>query len=271
MRDKPIGIFDSGLGGLTALKEIARLMPNEDIVYFGDTSRVPYGDKKIETLTTYTRQNLSFLVNSGVKIALAACGTISSVVDFKTLNASVPFIGVVNAACSAAIRTTKNKRIGVIGTESTIKSNSYKNRLIKLLPQVYVKQQECPEFVPLIETGHIDMSSKILVNYAEKYLNDFKNSSIDTIILGCTHYPIIKDVIKSIIGTKVNLVEPGKEAAEKIFSFLQEKNLKSSKSKRGKINIFISGSKENFVKTANLFLQLDIGKNVEVVDISKWR
>ena len=270
MRERPIGIFDSGIGGLTALKEISRIMPNEDIIYFGDTSRVPYGDKNIETIRLYAKQDFSFLMCKSVKLIVAACGTVSSLPDFSCLNPGVPAKGVVQPACIAAVKATKNKRIGVIGTNSTVRSNSYKNQIYSLMPEALVYQKACPMFVPIIESGDIKSHKEDLIKYATEYLAAFNSLGIDTLILGCTHYRIIKDVIKAALAEDIKLIDPGKEVASSVFELIKNKDIFTKKHLPGRVEIFISGEKGKFVRIANSFLGIDVEKNVKTIDINKW-
>lgn len=271
MWEKPIGIFDSGLGGLTALKEISKIMPNEDIVYFGDTARVPYGDKDTKTLLLYAKQNLSFLESQDVKLILAACGTISSLAGFPELGSKVPLKGVIDSACASAVKATKNGGIAVIGTDSTIRSGAYGTGIHLIMPEAKVYQRACPKLVPLIESGDIDCFNEILMKHLKEYLNIFKTLDIDTVILGCTHYPLIEDMIREIIGREVSLINPGREVAKSIFKLLKDENKFSCKNSPGNIKIFVSGGKGRFLKTANSFLKRDIEKNIKVVDIDKWK
>lgn len=270
MWEKPIGIFDSGLGGLTALKEISRIMPNEDIVYLGDTGRAPYGDKDDSTLKQYAKQDLSFLESQNVKIILAACGTLSSLADFSELQLNVRLVGVIESACDSAVKVTKNGKIGIIGTSSTINSGTYKKKICSLMPNAVVYQKACPMFVPLIESGNIDCFNSKLMKYAKDYLSVFKELNTDTIILGCTHYPLIETVIRKVVGSNVNLINSGEKAAELVFKLLKSENKLSSKKSSGKIKFFISGEKEKFLKVANSFLENDLKKDIETVNICKW-
>lgn len=270
MQDKPIGIFDSGLGGLTAVKEIVKIMPNEDIVYFGDTRRAPYGDKSRETVTKYTNQILYFLKQHDIKFALAACGTISSIVKFSDLKVDVPISGVLNSACISALNKTENKRIGVIATCATIESNAYKNKLVSLMPGVTVYQQACPMFAPMIESGLALSNKSLILDYAKQYLSGFRNLEIDTLILGCTHYLIIKDVIQAVLGEKIKLIDSGKESAKFVFDKLGQKELLSKKKSRGVCKFFVTDDKYKFLKTANAFLEKDVSRNTNVVNIDSW-
>lgn len=271
MWEKPVGIFDSGLGGLTALKEISKIMPNEDIVYFGDTGRAPYGDKDTKTLLMYAKQNLSFLINQDVKLILAACGTISSLNEFSKLSTTVPLEGVIDSACASAVKATKNGEIAVIGTSSAIKSKAYETKIHSLMPEAKVYQRACPRLVPLIESGKIDYRSESLVKCLNEYLDIFRNSTVDTMILGCTHYPLIESMIKETIGRDIALINSGKEAAKSIFNLFKAERKFSTKNSQGNIEIFVSGDKEKFLKTAGAFLKRDIEKNLNIVDVSKWR
>lgn len=270
MRDNPIGIFDSGLGGLTTVKEISKLMPNENIIYFGDTARAPYGNKEKKTIIKYRKQAANFLVSNNVKFIVAACGTVSSVSDNIKIIKNTPFQGVITPTCETAVKASKNGRIGVIGTTTTIKSKSYLNKILSINPKIMVIQQDCPMFASLIEKGIFTESNKSLVNYANQYLSPFKSSDIDTLILGCTHYPIITDIIKMILGDNIKLIDSGKETAKFIYKKMNDKNLVSHNNKKGKYRFFISSGIYNFSKIANIFLEKNITSNIEIVDINKY-
>lgn len=270
MQDKPIGVFDSGLGGLTALKELSRIMPNENIVYFGDTGRAPYGNKSRETIIKYTKQDINFLMSKDVKFIVAACGTVSSAFDFSSFKCKIPLEGVLLPTCIATIKSTKNGKIGVIGTTATIKSESYKKILLSLNPKLHVYQQDCPTFVNLIEEGLIYKSYPLLLEHTKKYISKFNSYGIDTLILGCTHYSIIKDSIKSVLGNNVNLIDSGKETARFVFRELKKKNLLSSVDSIGKQKFFVSKSIDKFSNTANLLLKKDIKKDVKIINIELY-
>ena len=268
MQDSPIGVFDSGLGGLTAAKEIIKIMPNENIVYFGDTNRVPYGSKKDETIINYALQDINFLMSRNVKFIVAACGTVSSVISNYESLISVPFTGVLYPACLAAIKASKSLRIGVIGTSATIKSNSYKINLCSINPKVNVVQQACPLFAPMIENGFISPDDSLVKETVKKHLSVFEKYDIDTLILGCTHYPIISKAIQNFMGQSVTLIDSGKETAIHVKKALKSLDLMSKRKSRGKCEFFVSGSVENFSRTAGLFLGYDIASNVYKVDIN---
>ncbi len=265
LREKPIGVFDSGIGGLTVVKAMKSILPKEDIMYFGDTKRVPYGGKDKETIMKYARQDIAFLNSMGVKTVIAACGTVSSYLEEIGLKTDVT--GVVNPTCLAAVNATKNGKIGVIGTAAAVNSKSYKQCIANLNSKLKVYQQECSLLVPLIENGCIDDSSADLKRAVEMYTKPFIENEIDTLILGCTHYPIIKSVIQKIIGKEVILVDSGEETAKFVKSILKKKKLDSQRATPGKQNFFVSGDIQKFSNTAKMFLGYDIYENVNKIDV----
>ncbi len=195
--DRPIGVFDSGLGGLTAVKELRRLLPGEDIIYFGDTGRVPYGTRGRDTIVAYARQDIAFLLSKNVKTILAACGTVSSTFPIEeSSRLPVLYNGVVQAAAKAAMQATQNNKIGIIGTEATIASQSYQQALLSLSPHIQSTSNACPLFVPLVENGHFGTDDPMVQIAAEKYLAPIQAAGVDTLILGCTHYPLLSGAIQ---------------------------------------------------------------------------
>lgn len=270
MKDDPIGVFDSGLGGLTAVKEIVKILPNENVIYFGDTGRVPYGNRSIETILNYALQDIAFLNSMKVKFIVIACGTVSSVIHRVSNLIPVPFTGVLTPTCIAAINATKNNRIGVIGTTTTIKSNSYKKQISALNPNVNVLQQDCPLFVPMIENGFISPDNCLVQETVRTHLSVFKNSNIDTLILGCTHYPMIFCAVQNFVGKNVQLINSGKETALYIKNLLKKLNLATSRNTKGSCQFFVSDSTENFSRTANLFLGYNINSRVQKIDVSQY-
>lgn len=270
MKDKSIGVFDSGLGGLTAVKELSDILPNEDIIYFGDTGRVPYGSRSRETIVKYALQDVAFLTSLGVKMIIAACGTVSSVAKDIGNSLSIPFVSVVEPTSMAACKSTRNGKIGVIGTTATIKSNSYKNEINKINNNLQVFVKDCPLFVPLVEGGFISKDDPILKLTVERYLEDLLVSGVDTLILGCTHYPLIKEAISAYLGSGVTIVDSGKETALFASKVLKRTELTNSKSSDGNISFYVSDSTEGFSKTAQLFLGKNITKNVKRVYIENY-
>lgn len=224
---RPIGIFDSGIGGLTVAKEILKALPNESIIYLGDTARVPYGTRSKEVITEFAKELTKFLLKRNVKALVVACNTISAVAleEIEKIS-TVPVIGVVKPAAKKAVQVTKNKRIGVIGTQGTIQSRAYENGIKKLNPNIKVFSVGCPLFVPLAEEGlHNDKVTKLV---AEDYLQDLTVSKIDTLILGCTHYPLLLQAIADTVGDGVILIDSAKPTVEELKRILEEKNLLSN-------------------------------------------
>ncbi|MBI2094925.1 MAG: glutamate racemase [Candidatus Omnitrophica bacterium] len=212
MKEKPIGIFDSGIGGLTVLRQVRREVPKEDIVYFGDTAHVPYGTKSKETITKFSVENVKFLQTFEVKAVVVACNTASSLsLDALKAMFSIPIIGVIEPGAKRALETTKNGRVGVIGTKATIHSGSYEACLKQLDPSVKVFSGACPLFVPLVEEGWLD--GPVVSKVAHVYLDQLKSFKIDTLILGCTHYPLLAETIQKTIGPRVRLVNSAEETA----------------------------------------------------------
>ena len=259
MSEPAIGVFDSGLGGLTAVKELVKVLPHENIVYFGDTARVPYGTRSDKTIKVYARQDADFLLSKGVKLIIAACGTVSSVATELYEDLPVPFTGVVIPTATAAVRATKNGRIGIIGTPATVKSSSYKKEILRQDDRITVYQQACPLFVPLVENGFISADDPIVQLTVERYLSEMKAAGIDTLILGCTHFPIIAEAISNYLGKGVTLIDSGKETALYAANILGNKGLLNNSNTLGNCKYYVSDTVEGFRKTADVFL----GKSVE--------
>ena len=264
MKNKAIGVFDSGLGGLTSVKELMKILPGEDIVYFGDTGRVPYGTRSEDTIKKYTKQDIAFLKSFDIKIILVACGTVSSVALPHIKNEKVKIVGVVEPASRAAVKATKKKKIGVIGTTGTIKSNSYKNLIEKLAPDAEVYQNACPLFVPLVENGYFDHEATRII--VKEYLQPLMDAGVDTIILGCTHYPLLKKVIGETVGRDVVLIDSGKAAADFVKEILEKEDMINEKT-TGDYKFYSSDS-GNFRPLAQIFLEREIDE-VKQIDIEK--
>ncbi len=250
---KPIGVFDSGIGGLTVVKRLAATLPNEDIIYFGDTARVPYGSKSNSTVIEYSIQDTNFLLGKNVKAVIVACNTASSVAinDLKE-KFDIPIIGMIEPGAEMAIKKTKNKRIGVIGTRSTISNQAYSKEIKKIDGSVRVFEKACPLFVPLAEEGWI--GHKATYEIADEYLEEMRNLDIDTLVLGCTHYPILSGVIQKVMGNNLTLIDSGVASAELIKRELQEKGLENDKQKTGKSEFFVSDIPITFKTVAESFL-----------------
>ncbi len=268
MDRRPIGVFDSGLGGLTCVKEIMKIMPNEDVIYFGDTGRVPYGTRERDTLLKYVRQDIRFLETFDIKMIIIACGTASSAaLPWISSEFGTEIIGVVEPAVHAAVNATKTKRIGVLGTSGTIKSGKYPEFIKSICPDAQVFPKACPMFVPLVENGYAD--SDVTGIIAREYLEDIKKNDIDTLILGCTHYPLLKSVIAEIMGSDITLIDSGAAAAHFAFKQLKSRDMLSDKNS-GRYNYYVSDSAADFAKLGGMFLSRPIGESVAKVDIEKY-
>lgn len=269
--DAPIGVFDSGVGGLTVMREIMRQLPNENLVYFGDTARVPYGSKSTETIIRFTRQIIRFLRTKNVKAIVIACNTASALtLDIVRKEIDIPIIGVVIPGARAAVRETKNKKIGVVGTEATIKSNMYTRLMQKSEPEVEVIGKACPLFVPLVEEGFI--KHKITREVIDIYLHDMKNSGIDTLILGCTHYPLLRTVIREYMGEEIHIVNPAYETAMDLKRLLKEKGLENQNLSSGSVaqyDFYSSDAPVKFKEFANSVLPYSIDW-IEQINIEEY-
>ena len=270
MDNRPIGVFDSGLGGLTAVRELKKALPQEDIVYFGDTGRVPYGGRSPKIILEYAKQDIAFLLSKNVKCIMAACGTVSSILPQELAQSlPVPFLGVVESTAKAAAAATKNGHIGVIGTAATIRSQSYAQQLRKQLENCVISARACPMFVPLVENGYLGKGNPITTAIAKEYLQEMAQQNIDTLILGCTHYPLIADIIGDVVGTKVTLIDPGRETAHRLREILQQKGLLGQNT--GNTEYFVSDSVDSFRTISNRFLGEYAGGSVHQIDIDQFQ
>ena len=266
--NRPIGVFDSGLGGLTCVKQIMNLLPGEDIIYFGDTGRVPYGTRSAETITKYSVGDINFLKTFDIKAVVIACGTVSSIaMDYLKEKFDLPIIGVVEPAVSAAVKATKNNKIGIIGTSGTISSGKYAQRIKSLIDSATTISTACPLFVPFVENGYFDHKATRII--AEEYLSEIKSSSADTLIMGCTHYPLLKPLIGDIMGKDTALIDPGYETALYLKEYLLENQLQSDKT-CGTYSFYVSDKVDNFEKLGGMFLSREISGSVHTIDIEKY-
>ncbi len=267
--NRAIGVFDSGLGGLTAVKELMNILPHENIIYFGDTGRVPYGTRSNETIIKYVRQDIKFLLTHQVKAIVAACGTASSVaLDSLKREFEIPLIGVLEPVCKAAVSKTKNKRIGVLGTPGTINSGSYKKGITALMPDAFVYEKACPMFVPLVENGYLQSEATYII--AREYLDSLIENNVDTIILGCTHYPLLEKVITDIVGTGVSIINAGYETALYTKNILTENKLLSNPSAIGCNQYYVSDDVDKFAHLGGMFLGCPIETEVKKIDIETY-
>ena len=265
-----IGVFDSGLGGLTAVRELRRILPGEDIVYFGDTGRVPYGTRGRDIIVEYAKQDIAFLLSKGVKAVIAACGTVSSTLPAEVAaSLPVPYMGVVESAARAAVLGTKTGRIGVIGTPATVASGSYPAAIRRLMPGAAITATACPLFVPLVENGYFGVQNPVTRLVAQDYLKDVKSAGVDTLILGCTHYPLIAPVLVDLMGPGVTLVDVGRAAAQSARHMLERTGLLRAP-RQGKVEYYVSDSTEQFDRLAHIFLGEYAGGSVQRIDIDAY-
>ena len=267
----PVGVFDSGVGGLTVAREIMRQLPNEKIVYFGDTARVPYGSKSKNTIIKYSKQIIRFLKTKGVKAIVVACNTASAMaLEEIQPETDIPIIGVIKPGAKTAVEKTKNKRIGIIGTEATISSNIYKDIICEKDSSVTVVGKPCPLFVPLVEEGWI--KDPVTREVAKRYLDYFRQENIDTLVLGCTHYPLLRNTIGEIMGESVTLVNPAYETAVSLRALLMEKNLAAGNEHRYEGNMYdfyVSDTADKFKQFANSILPFHI-EDIEQINIEEY-
>lgn len=258
MKNRPIGIFDSGVGGLTVVKEIMKALPNEKIVYLGDTARVPYGTKSDQTIKRFSIEDAEFLTHFGVKLIIVACNSASSIA-LPTLRKrfKIPVVGVIKPGARKAIAITKNGRIGIIGTPATIKSRAYEKE-IKSISGNKVFSMACPLLVPLAEEGWL--SGNITTEVARKYLQSLTSKNIDTLVLGCTHYPLLKGVISKVVGRGVRIVDSASSVAEEVVRILKKNKRLSSSSRRPIHSFFATDAVEQFMKVGGKFLGKRIKK-----------
>jgi glutamate racemase len=267
-RNSPIGIFDSGLGGLTVAREIFQLLPSEDVVYFGDVGRSPYGPRSKEIITQFSRQDTNFLIEQEVKIIVAACNTASSIaLEFLQKEYSLQILGVIEPGAVSAVQATRNGKIGVIGTMGTIHSNAYAKAIEAIDPKIKVFSMACPLFVPLVEEGYIDKEATFLI--AEDYISPLKTTGVDTLILGCTHYPLLKPVIKKVLGDKVNLIDSATETSRVVYQHLLKTDALNPKRSEGERKFYVSDVPEQFAQMARHFLG-DTVRSVMRIDITKY-
>jgi len=262
---KPIGIFDSGVGGLTVYKTIRNHFVEEDLVYFGDTARVPYGPKSPNTIIDYSIQNSRFLLQQGIKILVVACNTSSAYALDKIKELTgIPIIGVIDPGAEQAVLYTKSKRIGIIGTEATVRSGAYSQAITKLIPEAVVYSKACPLFVPIVEEGWQD--GDITKSIAKHYLSYFEDKDIDTLVLGCTHYPLLKQTIQETVGEKIRLVD----SADAIASYLKRLIPEETDGAMGTDSFFVSDNEAKFLQISQNILESPIMSLKRVRLFESW-
>lgn len=270
-RNAPIGVFDSGVGGLTVAREIIRQMPDERMVYFGDTARVPYGNKSRDTILRYSRQIIRFLKSKQVKAIVIACNTASAyALEEVKKELDIPIIGVIRAGAVSAINATQNGKIGIIGTEGTIRSGIYETVIKEMMPAAEVTGKACPLLVPLVEEGlfHDSVTDEI----ASRYLSELKAKYVDTLVMGCTHYPLLRSTIKRLMGEEVTLVNPAYETAIELRNLLQREDLicdGKAAGKADKYQFYVSDLAEKFTNFASAILPEQV-KETKKIDIETY-
>ena len=266
--NKPIGIFDSGIGGLTVVKQLIKLLPNEQLIYFGDTARIPYGSKSKRLIQQYAIEDARFLLQYDIKLLVVACNTASSLaMDVLEEFLDIPVVGVVKPGASAAAELTNNNKVGVIGTSATINSGAYPQEITDLRPEAEVHSQACPLLVPLVEEGWLEDYITILT--LKKYLAGLMREKMDTMILGCTHYPLLENTIQQVVGSEVKLIDSGKETAKAVRNVLTEKNILNLSNSNADNRYFVSDIPVKFEEIGSRFLgqRLD---NVQRIDFDNF-
>ncbi len=266
--NNPIGVFDSGVGGLTVVSEIMRQLPGENLVYFGDTARVPYGSKSKNTVLKYSKQIVRFLKTKNVKAIVIACNTASALaLDEIAAELDIPVIGVVKPGAKMAVETTKSGNVGVIGTESTIKSGIYNDYIRELNADVTVVSKPCPLFVPLVEEGLLE--DRVTDDIVGRYLRVMKEYKVDALVLGCTHYPLISNAIERFMGKKVNLVNPAFETAKSLKELLTEQKMLNNSKAKPSYEYYVSDGVDKFISFADNVLPYHV-TTTQIVDIESY-
>jgi glutamate racemase len=255
----PVGVFDSGMGGLTVVRELIRQLPNESIIYFGDTARVPYGPKSPDTVLRYSREITSYLKTEGIKALVIACNTATAhALPALRREFDLPIIGVIEPGARAAAGATKSRRVGVIGTAGTIKSRAYEKEIKKLLPDAQVTAQACALFVPLVEEGWVDTEPTRAI--ARNYLANIATAEVDTLVLGCTHYPLMKTVIGNVVGREVRLIDSAYETARETGEVLQKNGLSNEIPNQARYRFIASDAPDTFLSLGQRFLGSSIDR-----------
>lgn len=263
---QPIGVFDSGLGGLTVVREMRRVLPAESIVYFGDLARLPYGTKSKEQIQTYSVQNTLFLIKHKVKAVVIACNSSASAAyQFIKSNFNLPIIDVIDPAVEDAVATTRNGRIGVIATRATVESGAYEKGLIRKKSGIKVFQEPCPLFVSLVEEGWL--TGAVTRDIAKIYLKPILSKKIDTLILGCTHYPMLRESIQAVVGDKIRLIDSISPTVSRLRQTLERKNLINETSRKGEMRLYVSDKPRNFVRLGEKFL----GEKLDHVELVRQK
>ena len=266
-KEQPIGVFDSGLGGLTVVKSLIEQMPDEDIIYFGDTARVPYGSRSSETIQTYACQDVEFLLQYQVKAVVIACNTADSMA--RTLiegRYDLPVVGVVGPAAQKAVAQTANGKIGVIGTKATVNSGAYEKAVKAIDPFMRVFSRACPLLVPLVENGRFQRNDKVVRIILDEYLEPLHRENIDTLVLGCTHYPLLKEAVQACLPD-VNIISSGEASTDTLRELLTRHNLLNDTKERGEHRYFVSDDAATFTENAEIFLGRSLDGAVQCITL----
>ena len=270
MNKSPIGVFDSGLGGLSTVRAIKKLLPNEDIIYFGDTGRVPYGTRSNETIESYTAQDIRFLQTFSCKMIAVACGTVSTVSRELVKKLPVPSTGILTPSAKAAAAATKNGKIGIMGTSATINSKAFDSEIKALLPSAEITSVACPLLVSLVESNWLSVDDDVTNPAVRRYLEPILSAGCDTVILGCTHFPLLSPIIRNIAGDGVTLIDSGLEEAKYIKNYLDENGMRNDENHIGEAKFFVSDKPQNFSAAANTLLGENIDGSCTFADIFKY-
>lgn len=261
MDNRPIGVFDSGLGGLTAVRELLARLPQERLIYFGDTGRVPYGTRTAATVKRYAQQDCRFLLSHGVKMIVAACGTVSTTAQDVLAAQPVPTMGVLEPTADAALAATRNGRIGILATGATVRSGAF-SRYLEKNEGIVTFSQACPLLVSLVENGWIERDNEATVAVARRYLAPFCAQQVDTVILGCTHFPLLAPILQDILGDGVTLINSGAACAARCEALLREHGALCDPAQTGDCRFYVSDQPEGFADVAEMFLGRPVGEDV---------
>lgn len=269
--NRPIGVFDSGMGGLTTVREMAKQLPNESVVYFGDTGRVPYGGRSRDTILRYARQDVAFLRTFDLKAIVIACGTVSSTALAElSAEQEIPVFGVVGPTALRAAQVTRNNKIGLIATKATVRTGAYERVMRHANPMAETFSLACPLFVPLVENGRTQPGDVVIETVVRDYLSPIRDAGVDTLVLGCTHYPLLTEVIQNFMGPEVTLLDSGAEVVRQVRERLHASGHQAAENRRGTYRWFVSDTTESFTELASRFLGRPVTEPVGQVAIERY-
>ena len=269
--NRAIGVFDSGMGGLTTVREMAKQMPGESVVYFGDTGRVPYGGRSRDTILRYARQDVAFLRSFDLKAIVIACGTVSSTaLSELSAEQDIPVYGEVGPTALRAAQVTRNNRIGLIATRATVRTGAYERVMRHANPMAETFAMACPLFVPLVENGRTQPGDIVVETVVKDYLTPMKEAGVDTLVLGCTHYPLLTEVIQNFMGPEVTLLDSGAEVVRQVRERLHASGQEADAARRGNCRWFVSDTTDSFIELASRFLGRSVTEPVSQVAIERY-